>query len=200
VEELNIARIASHRDSHECEHAVIVGADFTLSGKDSAQVRDARQNKKHTGKSMTLMRAHDLARLVRLRALKHVGLQRIHDLFETCVSPKEVSDWIDNLAQEKTEKAPFKAILETIWELQKEVPAEAVEFASVQTSLRLKRDIKLTKNEVIHLCKTMEQMAREVVVRDSTVELNQKPDNIIKTAEDTLKEFPDKEQRLAVKW
>jgi hypothetical protein len=200
VDELNIARIAGHRDSHDCEHAVIVGADFTLSDNDSAPVRDARKNKEQTGKSMTLIRAGDLARLIRIRALKHVGLERIHELFESSVSPKEASDWIDRLATEKTSKAPFRAILETVWELQKEVPAEAVEFASIQTSLRIKRDIRLSRPEIVNLCKTMEQMAREVVVRDSTVELNQKPENIIRTAEDTLRDFPESEQQLAIKW
>src|SRR5207249_11388215 len=140
-----------------------VGADFTLSEKDSAPVRDARREKDQSKNSVTLIRVHDLARLVRLRALKHVGLERIHELFDKCVSPKEVSDWIDQLAAEKTIKAPFKDILETIWEAQKEVPAEAVEFAAVQTALRLKRQIKLSKAEIIHLCKSMEQMAREVV-------------------------------------
>jgi hypothetical protein len=200
VEQLNIARIASHRDKNGCDHAVIVGADFSLSEKDSAPVDDARRNKAQTGRSLTLIRVHDLAKLVRLRAIKHIGLDRIHSLFDTCISPKESADWIENLAAEHREKPPLRAILETIWDLQKEVPAEAVEFAAVKTALRMKKQIDLSKPEIIQLCKSMEQMVPEVVVRKNAVELNQKPDNIIKTAEATLKDFPEAEQRLAFKW
>ena len=200
VQDLNIARIASHRDKTNCDHALVVGADFTLSSADTAPVSDARQNKIQTNKSITLIRAHDLAKLVRLRALLHIRLDRLQELFTTCVSPKESADWIDKLAKEKHVKPPYKQILEIIWKLQKEVSGEAVEFAAVTTALRLQKDIKLTKPELVNLCKAMEQMAREVVVRENTVELNQRPDKIIETAGDTLQQFPEEERKLAFKW
>lgn len=200
VQDLNIARIASHREKANCDHAVIVGADFTLGATDTAPISDARQNNEQTNKSITLIRAHDLAKLVRLRALLHIRLDRIQELFTTCVSPKESADWIDKLAKEKHTKPPYKQILEVIWKLQKEVSGEAVEFAAVTTTLRLQKQITLTKPELINLCKAMEQMAREVVVRDNTVELNQRPDKIIETAGDTLQQFPEEERKLAFKW
>ena len=200
VEDLNIARIASHRDRNACQHAVVVGADFSLSTNDTAPVTDARTNHQQTGRTFTLIRVHDLARLVRLRALLHIGLDRIRDLFETCVSPKESADWIDRLAGEKHQKPPYRNILEIIWKLQKEVPGEAVEFSAVTTALRLEKKIVLSKADLTNLCKAMEQIAREVVVRENTVELKQRPDKIIDTAGDTLQQFPEEEQRLAFKW
>ncbi len=200
VQDLNIARIAAHRDKSDCEHAIVVGADFTLSSTDTAPVSDARQNNFQTGNTITLIRAHDLAKLIRLRALLHIRLDRIQDLFKTCVSPKESADWIDSLAKEKHKKPPYKEILEIVWELQKEVSGEAVEFSAVTTALRIKKKIQLQKSELINLCKAMEQMAREVVVRENTVELNQRPDKIIETAGDTLQQFPEEERKLAFKW
>jgi hypothetical protein len=200
VHDLNIARIASHRDKNHCDHAIIVGADFTLSATDTAPVADARQNIVQTKKSITLIRAHDLAKLVRLRALLHIRLDRIQEFFTTCVSQKESADWIEKLSKEKHTKPPYKEILEVIWKLQKEVSGEAVEFAAVTTALRFQKQINLTKPELINLCKAMEQMAREVVVRENTVELNQRPDKIIETAGDTLQQFPEEERKLAFKW
>lgn len=200
VEDLNIARIASHRDRSGCEHAVVVGADFSLSATDIALVADARANKIQTQKSMTLIRVHDLAKLVRLRALLHTGLDRLKELFDTCVSPGESADWVAKLAKEKHVRPPYRDILEVIWQLQREVPGEAVEFSAVTTALRMQRSISLMKAELINLCKAMEQMAREVVVRDNTVELKQRPDKIIETAGDTLRQFPEEEQKLAFKW
>ena len=200
VQDLNIARIASHRDKNKCDHAIIVGADFTLSAADTAPVSDARQNMKQTQKTITLIRAHDLAKLVRLRALLHIRLDRIRELFTTCVSPKESFEWIEKVAKERQTKPPYRQILEVIWTLQKEVPGEAVEFAAVTTALRLEKQITLPKSELINLCKSMEQMAREIVVRENTVELNQRPDKIIETAGDTLQQFPEEERKLAFKW
>jgi hypothetical protein len=198
VHDLNIARIASHRDKNGCDHAVVVGADFTLS--DTAFVDDARENCRQSAKTITLIRAQDLAKLVRFRALLHIGLDRIQSLFQTCISPKESAVWIESLSRETHIKPPYREILQTVWKLQKEVPGEAVEFSAVTTALRIERNFTISKPELINLCKAMEQMAREVVVRDNTVELNQRPDKIIETAGDTLQHFPEEERKLAFKW
>ena len=147
-----------------------------------------------------MIRAHDLAKLVRLRALLHVGLDRLKALFENCVSPKESADWIAQLSQERATKPPYRAILEVIWNLQKEVPGEAVEFSAVTTALSYSHKLRIAKSELINLCKAMEQLVSEVVVRRNTVELKQRPDKIIDTAGDTLKQFPQEEQKLAFKW
>ena len=149
---------------------------------------------------MTLMRVHELARLVRVRAVAHLGLDRIREMFDTCTSPLEVKQWIDEIESIKPKKVPFRKILETIWKLQKELPSEAVEFSAVTTALRIEQGIRLTKPEIIHLCKSMEQFAPEIAVRENTVELRQKPENIIKVAEATLADFPPEERRLALKW
>ena len=45
-------------------------------------------------------------------------LDRIRDLFETCVSPESSEEWIAKLSSEVPKKPPFKEVLETIWELQ----------------------------------------------------------------------------------
>jgi Holliday junction resolvase len=198
VQDLNIARIASHCKKSNSDHAVVVGADFTLA--DTAFVADAREIKHQTGKSITLIRAHDMAKLVRLRALLHTGLNRLQELFKTCVSPKESADWIEALSHETHIKPPYREILQTVWKLQKEVPGEAVEFSAVTTALRMAKSIQISKSELTNLCKAMEQMAREVVVRENTVELNQRPDKIIETAGDTLQQFPEDERKLAFKW
>jgi hypothetical protein len=195
---VDIARITTHRDESSCEHAVIVGPDFaTTHGEHSALVKDARREYDRSSKTITFMRAYDLARLVRLRAIKHIGLDRLRELFGTCVSPEEVVEWVDRIAQEPQDKPPYREILETIWRLQEEEPHEAIEFASVKTLLRRDYGICLSKSRLVELCKAVQEMACEVVVRDRTIELTQPPNIIVESAGRTLQQFPEDEQRVA---
>jgi len=75
------------------------------------------------------------------------------------------------------------------------VPAEAVEFAAVTTALRKDRKIDIKKAELIELCKAMSRMAPQVVVREYTVELTQRPDKIIEAAGAVLQQLPEEEQK-----
>ncbi|MEW5867628.1 MAG: hypothetical protein AB1894_00005 [Chloroflexota bacterium] len=146
------------------------------------------------------MRVHELAKLVRLRALKHIGLDKLKGLFETCVTPDEVAKWIKDLSEEQIptkHKKLHKYILEVIWELQKEAPGQPVEYAAIQVVLRRDKKIDLTKDVLIDLCKTLSLIAYGIDALDETVELTQRPDKIAESAIDTLKEFPEEDQPLS---
>jgi hypothetical protein len=196
--DVKFKRITAHSRDYSCEHAIIVGPDFaTTLGEASALVKDARNECQSSGRTITLMRAHDLARLVRLRAIKHIGLDRLGELLKTCVSPEEAAEWVNKIEQEPRDRPPYREILEVIWRLQQEEPHEAIEFAAVKTALRLERNISLSKPRLIEYCKALAEMAQEVVVRDRTVELTQPPSIVIESAGTTLKQFPENEQRVA---
>ena len=67
--------------------------------------------------------------------MKGIGLDRLRELFQRCVSPEESKAWIDALLQEQPKKPPYKAILDTIWGLQDEVPAERDDYVLHRASL-----------------------------------------------------------------
>lgn len=192
---VHISGIARHRDDHACDHAVVVGPDFQ-GGEDEGGVvvQEARENIKQTGRTITLIRIRDLARLVRLAPLKGVALDRLRELFTTCVTPDESRKWVDRLDQETPKKMQFRKILDTIWTLQSEQPDEPVELAAVKLMLRRDHDVDLPKNELGALCNALARIAPNyVITRGDMVELTQKPDLIVKEAGATLQQFPGDE-------
>jgi hypothetical protein len=196
---VNVSTIALHREEYKCDHAVVVGPDFPSGqGDNSSLIKQAKADRTKTGKTITIMRVIDLARLVRLVPAKGIGLDRLRKLFQDCTSPEESKAWIEALLKEQPTKPPYKAILDTIWALQNEVPAEAVEFAAVTTALRKDKDIEIKKTDLIELCKAMSRMAPQVVVREQTVELTQRPDKIIAAAGAVLQQFPEEEQKSSI--
>jgi hypothetical protein len=196
---VSVSTIALHRDEYHCDHALVAGPDFpTGQGDNSSLVRQVKAEKARSGKTITVVRTVDLARLVRLVPIKGIGLDRLRDLFLACISPEEAKAWIDGLLTDQPEKPPYTEILETIWALQDEVPAEAVEFAAVTTVLRKEHQIQMKKPDLIDLCKALSRMTPYVVVRDRTVELTQRPDRIIEAASAVLRQFPEEEQRSSI--
>lgn len=196
---VGVSTVALHRDEFQCEHAIVVGPEFpTAQGEQSSLVKQLKADKVKSGKTITVVRSVDLARLVRLVSAKNIDLDRLRGLFQTCLSPEESKAWIDALLTEKATKPPYEAILETIWALQKETPEEAVEFAAVTTALRKDRSISLKKVELADLCRAMSRMTGYVVVRDRTVELTQRPDRIMEAAGKVLQQYPEEERKVSM--
>jgi len=196
---VNVSNVALHREEYGCDHAIVVGPDFpTGQGDYASLVKQVRANEAQTGKTITVVRTVDLARLVRLVPVKGVGLHRLRDFFTRCVTTQEAKRWIDELQSEKPEQPPYGAILETIWALQKDVPAETVEFSAVATALRKDKGITLPKNEIAELCRSLSRMTPHVVVRDPRIELTQRPDRILQGAGAGLQNFPEEEQKRTI--
>jgi hypothetical protein len=195
---VGISAIARQRDDYDCDHALVAGPDFpTADGGESALVKEIANDRKASKKSITLIRISDLARLVRLVPLKRVGLGRIQDMLQTCVTPEECKAWIDKLAKESVQKVPYKNILEAIWGLQKERSDEAVEYSGLAVALQ-KGPEKLTisKVELIQICTNLSGMAPEMVAaRKTSVELSQRPDKILAVIRSVIQEYPEEETK-----
>jgi len=198
--QVGVSRIARQRDDFDCEHATVAGPDFpTTKGKDSAVIKEIKANADKTGKTITLIRVHDLARLVRLVPLKRVSLDRLRDLFQTCRSPEESAKWVDNLEQEERQSAPpCKDILEEIWKLQNETPCEPVEFKEITTAMRRAQKGSIAKDKMREYCRAIAAMAPDYVsVRTNSVELSQRPDKVLEAMKATINAYPESEQSQA---
>jgi hypothetical protein len=195
-----VSAIARHRDSHDCDHALVTCQDFQLGRDDEgALLTEARRDKEQTGKTITLIRLRDLARLVRLVPLRGLGLDRVRNLFETCISPEESKKWVDQIEAEQPKKTDFKKILETIWNLQGEQPDEPIEFAALRVALRKDHNLDIPKSELRQICSAIEQISPNyVVIREEKIELTQRPDKIIEAAGAALKQFPGTEGKKSI--
>jgi len=79
---LNMSSTCRHRDDWSANYAAIIAPDFEGDSEDSAAYKEARELK------VTLIRARDLAKLVRYSAVKSLSLRKLEKLFETCRTPE----------------------------------------------------------------------------------------------------------------
>jgi len=203
---LGVSGIARHMREFNCDHHVVIGNGFdTSTGDDTASVKEIKELKEKSkldnkGKTITLMYIDDLARLVRLVPAKRIGLKRLRELFQTCITPEESKGWIDKLSEEQQEKWPHKEILETIWQRANSRPNEAIEYSAVTTALEFRNPpIRMSKQELIDCCKAMQVMAPGVVfARETTVEIERRPDLVLKDIQDTIDEYPEEERQKII--
>ena len=199
AKDLGIAGLARHMDDHKCDHHAVVGNQFATSrGELSASVREIRNHRKATGKTITLIYIDDLARLVRIASAKRIGgLGRIRELFKKCITPDQTKQWIDSLEKEESEDPPFREILESVWTIAKKVPNDPVSYGAVQTDLR-HRDppVPLSQREIYECCKAMHVLGKGAVfARENSIEIVRRPDLILDDIRAAVGEYPEKERK-----
>jgi hypothetical protein len=195
---VNVSGISRQRNDSGCDHALVAGPDFpTTEGEKSALVKEIKADNESSGKTITLIKIVDLARLVRLVPPKRLGLNRIQELFKTCITPEESKDWVDKVAAEKVKKANYQDILETIWAQQAERPNEAVEYSGLAVALQKgEKQLTIPKDELVEMCKALSRMAPEMVfARKGSVELSQRPDKVMALIGAVIQEYPAEEKQ-----
>ena len=144
-------------------------------------------------RTITILTIDDLARLVRLRPIKQIGLRKLRDLFKRCSLPDESAEWIRTISESTVEKPPYREIVGTIESLQKKFKEEAVSYSSLRVELsHLAPPISFNRdNELAELCNGMAQMAPGAIFGSpEKVELDQSADNVIAAIEAALQDYP----------
>ncbi len=198
---VGVSGIARHRDDYDADFAVVVGPDFPTAAKENSALSKELQadRKSNPGRGITLVRIEDMARLVRLVPAKRIGLQRLRELFTSCSLPEQAKEWIDSIAGEQMERPPYKELLDAIAAEQREMPSQAIEYANVETRLRIKKKIALSRPEVVDFCRALAKMAPGFIfARKTTVELTQRPDRVLDAIRAAIREYPEEEQRTIV--
>lgn len=192
--DVQISTVARHRDDAKCHHAIVIGPDFET-GKDDLgavvqEIDTDRKANEATGKTITLMRIRDLARLVRVAPLKRANLEELRKLFNAR-TPDEAAAFVDQLAQTAVSEAPFKTILEQVWELQQGDPMHTVEYGSLRTALRITNRLVIDDRTLRTECDALSRMAPNLfVARDDRVELNIHPDKVLAVLTDYVNRAP----------
>ena len=195
---VGVSTIARQRDDYSCDHAVVAGPDFpTSAAEKSALVKEIQKDRDASGRTITLIRIKDLARLVRLVPLKRVSLGRIREMLLGCTTPEEAETWINNLAAEQIPRVPYRVILETIWELQKERSDETVEYSGLGVALqKASKPLKMAKAELHEICVALSRMAPEMIsARKNSVELSQKPERVMALIGSVIEGYPADETK-----
>lgn len=200
---VKVSAVIRQRDKYKCQHTLVVGRAFpTSKGEESALAQEIEDDCKKTAKlgepkTITLITIDDLAKLVRLRPVKQVGLQKLRKLFEQCRLPEESSAWVESIYMAKVRRPPYKSIVETIEALQKRYKKASVKYAALRVELSHRTPpIEYETDEVlVDLCKAMAQMAPGAMFAGSeSVELDQSAGNVIAAIDAATKEYMEEEQ------
>lgn len=192
---VKVSAIRRQRDAYQCNHTIVVGRDFPAKATSALaiEIDDDRKTSKAAGtpKTITLMTIDDLARLVRLRPLKQLGLAKLRDLFE-CRLPDEAKHWVDAVEGLQVAKPPHRQIVQCVYDLQKEFDSATVEYGALRVALtHLTPPIKYATNDELHdLCTAMMQMAPGAVYATArTVELDQSVENVVAALDTVMKDY-----------
>ena len=103
-----------HQDDHGADYVVIVGKDF-----DGSEVPDSLINKASRKLEITCMRAKDLTRLLFLSSPKMLSLTDMKDMLDSCHTPDEVTNWINELEKRPVIKdSLIRPFITTVYKLQ----------------------------------------------------------------------------------
>lgn len=192
--DVQVSTVARHRDEESCDHAIVIGPEFET-GQDNlgAVVREIdkdREANKESGKTVTLMRIADLAKLVRIAPVKRLNLEQLRGLFQAR-TPDEAANFVADLDQAQVDDAPFKAILEQVWEIQQDDKEHTVEYSALRTALRMSGKLTISDNDLKTECAALGRMAPNLFfARDDRVELNIHPDKVLAVLHDYVERVP----------
>ena len=183
-------------DTPVCRHAMAVLVDFPRAGTEQTKlINEETKARKDTGKTVTFIKVSDFARLVRLAPAKRLGLPDIKRLFEDCITPDDCRRWIDELEQSKPSTAPYLEILEAIYNEQKEMPDQEVEYSVVEARLRHMKTIVIPKEEIVAVCSALCRIVPEFVsAGEDTVAIMSSPQRIMDSFNATIRAYPDGQQ------
>jgi hypothetical protein len=190
--DVEVATIARHRKDENADHSIVVGPDFVTGSNDTgALIKEIDLDRENNeGKTITLMRAGDLARLVRIAPLKRLNLEDIHGLF-IARSPDEAALWVAEMEARVTANAPYTQILEAVWEIQEEERDATVDFGFLRATLRHKRNLLVSEQELKTDCLALSRMAaNQFYYFDDRVELKIKPETVLDLISDYIKGLP----------
>ncbi len=183
--DLHLSTVANHRDEDNAEFAAVIGVDFqTEAGDDSKAIKEARKQK------VTLIRADDLADLVKVSGTKPLPLGRVHQMFSTCTTPDEVRAWVHAFKAEPMAPRPDLAVLiRAIYEMQQKDPLARPSFAAIRYARPEFRSF--SESDLQEWVKALARLRPELIgVYSGRVELGQSPEIVIQHLQQVFK--PDK--------
>ena len=197
AKDVDVSAVARPCREHGCDHAGVVGPAFQGEGRGGSALAKSVSAacSKGAGRiTITLVAARDLARLVRLRPVKQVGLEKIRELFSGRMMPGECGAWVDSIAGTAVKRPEYRRIIEAIAAHQRELPREPVFYSALHTRLS-KLDPPIVydhSREVAGVCRAMDQMSEGAIwAHRDRVELDQSVENAVGAIDNAIRECED---------
>ena len=203
AKDVDIASVIRHRNNFECDHAIVVGPAFPTSAGDHSALGESIEEDRRTSaaqgrhRTITLITVDDLARLVRLRPVKQVGLRKLRELLKECKLPEQSANWVESIRNSAVDKPPYQKIVETVEKLQKKFKMASVSYSALRVELsHLNPPIEYqTDEELGELCRAMTQMAPGTLFAGpEKIELDQSAENVIAAIEAAIQDYPPDER------
>ena len=187
----HLATIKKHQGDYDADFSVVVSVDFAGADDPTSTISAISKQQK-----VTVMKAADLMRLLLLSAPKQIGLKKIKSLFETCHTPLEVTQWIDEIAGEDVQIGPIKELMEIIYDLQKN-DTEPPEIAAVRTILNKSLSENYSKGYLKNLIESLNVLIPGFIsVEGDKVGIQGHPDKILEVINNATNSTPNEFQQL----
>lgn len=139
----HLSGLKRHQEQHNADYCIEVAIDYQGANDDESAITYESQREK-----VTMISAKDLIKLLLLVTPKQIGLDKLRELFETCFSPNQVHEWIENLEKREVETPPYYDLVDVIYELQK-TDTEAPVVEVVRRELNRKLNTKYSTKNVL---------------------------------------------------
>jgi hypothetical protein len=187
-----LSAIKRHQTKYGANYSVVVAVDFEGANDPASAISmEAKQQK------VTIIRARDLMRLLLLWAPHQIGFSRLRDLFENRCAPADVTNWIDEIEEEKIKTGPFKEVLEAIYHLQK-TDIEPPDLSSVRYRLNetLKCDKPISKTELLSWIASLKVLIPGFIsLEGEKVGVQGRPDVLMKAVHSAIQNVPNELQQ-----
>lgn len=139
----HLSGLKRHQEQHNADYCMEVAIDYQGANDNESAITYESQREK-----VTMISAKDLIKLLLLVTPKQIGLDKLRELFETCFSPNQVHEWIENLEKREVETPPYYDLVDVIYELQK-TDTEAPVVEVVRRELNKKLNTKYSTKNVL---------------------------------------------------
>ena len=141
AETAHLSGLKRHQLKYKADYCIEVAIDYQGADDEDSAISYESQREQ-----VTMISAKDLIKLLLLVTPKQLGLDKLRELFDTCYSPQQVHEWVNNLEKKEVEIPPYYELVDVIYELQKtDTEAPVVEVVRMALNERLEKKCS-TKN------------------------------------------------------
>lgn len=180
-----LAILNKHKKDYNADFCVVIAPDFQGATNPDSTISQITEQQ-----NVTAIRVTDLVRLLLLSAPKQLGLLKLKSMFETCHTPDEVKNWIDNLESEPTIAGPIKEILQEIYKLQKE-DDEPITTQSLRHKVNSVTGKRFSTKDIEDTISSIEKLASGFIDFDGNiVGIQGSPEKVMNMLQNSLSDVP----------
>lgn len=157
----HLAGLKRHQKDYNADYCIEVAIDYS-----GAEDPESAISKESIQQKVTMLSAKNLMRILFLAVPKQISLVKLRELFETCYSPLQVTEWINRIEVSEPEKAPYMQIIEIIYEKQS-TDTEMPSISVVREILNTRLSTSYSSIQINNWIKVMQSLVPELITVSS---------------------------------